>query len=275
MVRLVGASEAAAGVAALFLGGAAAWAVGLLYAVFAAVALRALLAGAGSCGCFGRLDAPPSRIHVLGNLVLAGVSFAAAGAPAPPIPAIMQVMGDSPAAGARAGGRWSRLVAGLILVSFTALPEALGARTSGSRRLGSVPSRATAGRQRGDVSGRGRTAVSRKLVERVSRVVDRRAGRRGFLRSSAMAATAMAVAPVAYAVRPTTAEAAIVLCKGHQCNTGALCCDNYTEFCCKLTGENLCPPGTVVAGWWKVDGTGFCDLNGPRPRVLLRLQLHL
>ena len=50
--------------------------------------------------------------------------------------------------------------------------------------------------------------MSRKLVERVSRVVDHRAGRRGFLRSSAMAATAMAVAPVAYAMRPTTAEAA-------------------------------------------------------------------
>ena len=131
VVRLVGASEAAAGVAALFLGGAAAWAVGLLYAVFAAVALRALLAGAGSCGCFGRLDAPPSRIHVLGNLVLAGVSFAAAGAPAPPIPAIMQVMGDSPAAGAALAAVVA-LVAGLILVSFTALPEALGARTSGS-----------------------------------------------------------------------------------------------------------------------------------------------
>ena len=111
--------------------------------------------------------------------------------------------------------------------------------------------------------------MSRKLVERVSRVVDRRAGRRGFLRSSAMAATAMAVAPVAYAMRPTTAEAAIVLCKGHQCSPGALCCDNWSEFCCKITGENLCPPGTIVAGWWKADGSGFCDLNGPRPRYYL------
>ena len=111
--------------------------------------------------------------------------------------------------------------------------------------------------------------MSRKLVERVSRVVDHRAGRRGFLRSSAMAATAMAVAPVAYAIRPTTAEAAIVLCKGHQCNPSALCCDNYSEFCCKLTGENLCPPRTMVAGWWKVDGSGFCDLKGPSPRYYL------
>ena len=115
--------------------------------------------------------------------------------------------------------------------------------------------------------------MSRKLVERVSRVVDRRAGRRGFLRKSAMAATAVAVAPVAYAIRPTTAEAAIVLCKGHQCSPGALCCDNYSEFCCKLTGENLCPPGTIVAGWWKVDGSGFCDLNGPQPRYYLDCNL--
>lgn len=111
--------------------------------------------------------------------------------------------------------------------------------------------------------------MSRKLVERVSRVVDRRCGRRGFLRKSAMTATAVAVAPVAYAIRPTTAEAAIVLCKGHQCSPGALCCDGYSEFCCKLTGENLCPPATVVAGWWKADGSGFCDLDGPRPRYYL------
>ena len=133
VVRLVGASEAAIGVAALFLGGAAAWAVGLLYAVFAAVVLRALLAGAGSCGCFGRLDAPPSRIHVLGNLVLAAVSFAAAGAPAPPIMQVMvQATGDSPAVGA-ALAVVVVLLAALVLVSFTALPEALGARAS---RLG-------------------------------------------------------------------------------------------------------------------------------------------
>ncbi len=106
-------------------------------------------------------------------------------------------------------------------------------------------------------------------MQRVSRVVDRRSGRRGFLRSSAMAATAMAVAPVAYAVRPTTAEAAIVLCKGHRCSPDALCCDGYSEFCCKLTGENLCPPHTIVAGWWKVDGSDFCGLDGPSPRYYL------
>ena len=111
--------------------------------------------------------------------------------------------------------------------------------------------------------------MSRTLVERVSRVVDRRAGRRGFLRSSAMAATAMAVAPVAYAIRPKTAQAAIIECQGHRCDSRSLCCDGYSEFCCKLTGENLCPAGTIVAGWWKADGSGFCDLDGPRPRYYL------
>ena len=84
-----------------------------------------------------------------------------------------------------------------------------------------------------------------------------------------MAATAMAVAPVAYAIRPTTAEAAIIVCVNRRCKSGSLCCDGFHEFCCKITGENLCPPGTIVAGWWKADGSGFCDLNGPSPRYYL------
>lgn len=108
--------------------------------------------------------------------------------------------------------------------------------------------------------------MSRSLVKRVSRIVDHHASRRRFLRSSAMAATAMAVAPIAFAVRPVSAEAAIRNCKGHRCAPGALCCDGWTEFCCQLTGENTCPPGTVVAGWWKVDDSDFCSLGQPRPR---------
>ena len=129
--RLVGGAEAAAGLAALFLGGPAAWAVGLLYTVFAVVVLRALLAGAGSCGCFGRLDAPPSRIHILGNLVLAAASFAAAGASSPPVPAIAELVSSRPFAGVTLAVEVA-VLAGLALVSFTALPEALGARHSRS-----------------------------------------------------------------------------------------------------------------------------------------------
>ena len=132
MVWFAGALEAAAGLAALLAGGPAAWVVGLLYAAFALVVLRAVIAGADSCGCFGRFDAPPSLIHVAGNVVLAAVSFGAAGAASAPIPAMAQAMVDSPALGV-ALVALVVLVAGLVLVCFTALPEALGARDS---RLG-------------------------------------------------------------------------------------------------------------------------------------------
>ena len=111
--------------------------------------------------------------------------------------------------------------------------------------------------------------MSRRLVQRVSRVVDRHASRRGFLRTSAMTATAMAVAPVAFAVRPTTAEAAIVTCAGQRCRSGTACCQSWSEFCCRITGENACPPGTVAAGWWKVDNSDFCSLDEPRPRYYI------
>ena len=83
----------------------------------------------------------------------------------------------------------------------------------------------------------------------------------------------MAVAPVAYAVRPTSAEAAIVTCLGHNCDQEAPCCDGWTEFCCRITGENTCPPGTLVAGWWKVDNSDFCTLDEPRPRYYIDCNL--
>jgi hypothetical protein len=112
--------------------------------------------------------------------------------------------------------------------------------------------------------------MSTKLVERVSRLVDRNSSRRGFLRSSAMGATAMAVAPTAFALKPMSAYAAICSCAGSNCDCNSSCCDGYTDFCCLLTGENLCPPGTVVAGWWKADGSGLCDVEGSRrPRYYM------
>ncbi len=135
VVRLIGVMEAAAGTAALMAGGLAAWMVGLLYAAFAMVVLRAVLAGADSCGCFGRLDAPPSKIHVAGNLTLAAMSFIAAGATSPPVPALVQAAGASPATGV-ALAVVVVLLAGLVLVAFTALPEALAARSSGGGRAG-------------------------------------------------------------------------------------------------------------------------------------------
>ena len=103
---------------------------------------------------------------------------------------------------------------------------------------------------------------------RVSSLVDRHTSRRGFLRSLVMSATAIAFAP-AYLVRPIAAEAAIITCLGLRCSSGSACCDGWTEFCCRLTGENTCPPGTVVGGWWKVNNSSFCSYDEPRPRYYI------
>ena len=60
--------------------------------------------------------------------------------------------------------------------------------------------------------------MSRHIVQTLSRVLDRRADRRGFLSRSALGATAFAVAPATFALRPTTAHAAICSCQGLDCN---------------------------------------------------------
>jgi hypothetical protein len=112
--------------------------------------------------------------------------------------------------------------------------------------------------------------MSSWLVERGTALLDRRASRRGFLTRAALVGAAVMVAPLRYVLRPGSAYAAICSCNGSSCNCTDLCCDGYTEFCCTLTGENRCPPGTLAAGWWKADGSGFCDVDGvSMPRYYL------
>lgn len=112
--------------------------------------------------------------------------------------------------------------------------------------------------------------MSRTLVRRATELMDHPVSRRGFLRRFTMAATAMTVAPVTYLLRPVSAYAAICSCSGQSCGCGSLCCDGYTEFCCTMFGENVCPSGTIPAGWWKADGSGVCDAaSGPQPRYYL------
>ena len=122
-VVVIGVVESAVGVLALAVGGPLlAAATGTLYAGFIAVVGRSLATGAGSCGCFGRIDTPPSWIHVIGNAVFAVVSFVAAAGRTP-----TQAMAEQPANGAGfvlAAG----VAAGLALAAFTAVPEALEAR---------------------------------------------------------------------------------------------------------------------------------------------------
>jgi hypothetical protein len=113
--------------------------------------------------------------------------------------------------------------------------------------------------------------VTQGLAERAARALGPRVGRRGFLARGAMVGTALAAAPAAYALKPGTAYAAVCNCNGSTCDCGAACCDGYTEFCCTLSGQNRCPPGTLTGGWWKVDASQFCgggaryyvDCNAP------------
>ena len=82
--------------------------------------------------------------------------------------------------------------------------------------------------------------------------------RRGFLGKAAVVGSAAVTSPLAFALKPNSAYAAICNCSGSSCVCGSTCCDGYTEFCCTMTGANACPPGTITAGWWKVDGSQFC-----------------
>ena len=79
-----------------------------------------------------------------------------------------------------------------------------------------------------------------------------------------MVGSAMAVGPVRYLTRPGTAYAQVCACAGSSCACGSACCDGYTDFCCSINnGNNQCPPGTFEAGWWRADGSTFCN-SGPR-----------
>ena len=119
----LGVVEMGLGIAALVIGGpVTAGIVGVFYVGFAAAVVRALMVGATSCGCFGRAESPPTRIHVAGTIGLAVVSFIAIGGATP-----LEVMENQPVGGlgfvVLVG-----VLAGLFLVLFTALPEAMAAR---------------------------------------------------------------------------------------------------------------------------------------------------
>jgi hypothetical protein len=101
------------------------------------------------------------------------------------------------------------------------------------------------------------------VAERAARFLAHRIDRRGILKRSALIGSALAVAPTDFALRPRSAYAAICRCSGSTCDCAAQCCDGYTEFCCTISGRNQCPGGTVLGGWWKVDGSSFCG-GGPR-----------
>jgi hypothetical protein len=104
------------------------------------------------------------------------------------------------------------------------------------------------------------------LAEKASTLLEARSSRRGFLYRSALVGTALATNPVELVTRPVSAYAAVCDCRGQPCPCGTACCDGYTAFCCNLTGSNTCPSGTILGGWWKADGSGFC---GDAPRYYM------
>jgi hypothetical protein len=101
------------------------------------------------------------------------------------------------------------------------------------------------------------------IVDRLAGVLERHSSRRGFLAQSAIVGSALAVEPLSFLLKPGSAYAQVVCrCGNGDCSCGDPCCDGYTEFCCTITGANTCPPGTVAGGWWRADGSAYCD--GPR-----------
>jgi hypothetical protein len=100
------------------------------------------------------------------------------------------------------------------------------------------------------------------LVERTARFLESRLSRRSFVVRSAFVGSAIAAAGTKFILEPGTAYAAVCTCGSGACGCGTACCNGYTEFCCVLTGQNLCPSGTIMGGWWQAAGSEYC--SGPR-----------
>jgi hypothetical protein len=126
VVRIGGALEVAIGIAALLVGGPVLCAlVAVSYLAFAGFVVVALRTGApiSSCGCFGKVDTPPSVVHVVLDVAFAGV---AAGAAFTGGVALPDVLGAQPLLGIP----FLMLLAigcSLVFLAFSALPKTLAA----------------------------------------------------------------------------------------------------------------------------------------------------
>jgi hypothetical protein len=76
--------------------------------------------------------------------------------------------------------------------------------------------------------------------------------RRSVLVGTAVAASALATNPRAYALTPGTAYGAV-------CGPGNTPGSGWSAFCCTINnGINACPPGSFTAGWWKAADSSWC-----------------
>jgi hypothetical protein len=90
-VRVAAVVELVVGAACLVRPAVGAPAVGALYLLFAVVTAVELRRGAGSCGCLGAVEVPPSPVQLALNLVLAGVALAASAAPPPGVASLLRL----------------------------------------------------------------------------------------------------------------------------------------------------------------------------------------
>jgi len=124
LIRVGGFAEAVVGVAALAVGDrVTAVLLGLSFLAFAAFVALALRRDApiSSCGCFGKADTPPSRVHVAINL---GAVAAAAGVAVQPSAGLPDVLSGQPLAGVP----FVLLLAcgvGLAFLALTSLPRTM------------------------------------------------------------------------------------------------------------------------------------------------------
>jgi hypothetical protein len=125
-VRVGGAIEAVIGIATLLVGGPVLCAlVAASYAGFAGFVVVALRRGApiSSCGCFGKVDTPPSVVHVVLDVAFAGVAAAAAFTGGVALP---EVLDDQPLLGVP----FVLLLAigcSLVFLAFSSLPKTMAA----------------------------------------------------------------------------------------------------------------------------------------------------
>lgn len=103
----------------------------------------------------------------------------------------------------------------------------------------------------------GKPSLPERGVAVLSRWLDSRSSRRGFLARAAVVGSALAVNPWGFLLQPQSAYASV-------CGSGASCDSGWTAMCCTInSGVNQCPPGSFAGGWWKADGAPMCG-GGPR-----------
>ena len=217
LVRVGGAVEVVIAIVAA-LTGAAVWA-GLVAVVVPRVhrvrgrGARAAASPIGSCGCFGRVDTPPSLVHVVVNL---GAAACAVG--------VAVRDGGGIVRRPRATSRWP------------------GSRCSCSSRSGCTRRSPRSRSCRSSDASVSDASMSARLADRAAEFLGRHqpaelpaAHRDGRHRARRRARRLRA--PARRLPTPRSVAAA-----DSSCECGSLCCDGYTEFCCTMTGSNTCPP---------------------------------